>query len=111
VLQLWRIKCWWGGEVTKPRSVVMTSADNPLAQRVVDKSRAGYIVVLERTRTGYSAYIPDLPGCVTTGRTLDLTKTLLDEAIVFHQQGLRRSGERVPRPRSRAELRRKGLVR
>ena len=84
----------------------MTSANNPLAQRVVDKSRAGYIVVLEKTRTGYSA--TDLPGCVTTGRTLDLTKALLVEEIVFHQQGLRKGRQHVPRPRSLAELRRRG---
>jgi predicted RNase H-like HicB family nuclease len=78
---------------------------------VIDKSLAGYVTVLEKTRTGYSAYVPDLPGYVTTGRTLDLTKALVDEAIVFHRHGMRKGRQRVPRPRTLAELWRRGLVR
>jgi predicted RNase H-like HicB family nuclease len=76
----------------------------------VNKSRGGYIIVLERSRTGYSAYVPDLPGCVTTGRTLKLTKRLMEEAIVFHSQGMRKDGQRVPRPRSLETLRKERLV-
>jgi predicted RNase H-like HicB family nuclease len=78
---------------------------------IVDKSRGGYVIVFEKARYNWGAYSPDLPGCITTGRTLEKTKKLMDEAIVFHQQRMRKDGQRVPRPRSLAELRRKGLVR
>ena len=74
-----------------------------------DKSRGGYIVVFEEARYNWSAYVPDLPGCMAAGRTQEQTKRLMDRAIVFHQQGMRKCGERVPRPRSLAELRRKRL--
>lgn len=74
------------------------------------KSRAGYVVVLAKTRTGYSAHVPDLPGCIATGRSLERTKRLLDEAITLHQQGTRQDGLRVQRPRSLVELRRKRML-
>ena len=74
------------------------------------KSRTGYTLVFERTRTGYSAYVPDLPGCVTTGRTLEQTKRNMDVAITIQQQGLRKQGLLVRRPRSLAELRRKRIA-
>ena len=77
---------------------------------IIDKSRGGYVMVFEKTRTGHSAFVPDLPGCIATGRTLDQTKRLMNEAIVFHQQGMRKDGQRVQRPRTLAELRRKRLV-
>lgn len=77
---------------------------------ILDKSRAGYILVIERTRTGFSAYVPDLPGCIATGRTLDQTKKLMDGAIVLHVRGTRADELRVQRPRSLAELRRRRLL-
>jgi len=58
----------------------------------------GYAVVFRKTRTGYSADVPDLPGCVATGRTLSLTKRRMREAIALHIQGMREDGQRVPRP-------------
>ena len=77
---------------------------------ILDKSRTGYVVVFERTRTGYSAYVPDLPGCAAAGRTLDQTKRLMETALRFHLRGTREDGLHVQRPRSLAELRRKRLV-
>jgi predicted RNase H-like HicB family nuclease len=67
-------------------------------------------MVFEKTRTGWGGYPPDLPGCGVTGRTLDQTKKLLNEAIVLHQKGLREDGIRVPRPRSLETLKRKRLL-
>ena len=58
----------------------------------------GYAVIYARTRTGYSAHVPDLPGCIATGRTLPLVKRRMREAIALHIQGMREDGERVPRP-------------
>ena len=74
------------------------------------QSREGYLVAFEKTRTGYSAYSPEVPGCIATGRTLHEARTLMQSAIRFHLRGMRRDGERIPRPRSFAELRRKRLL-
>ena len=57
-----------------------------------------YMVVYEQTPTGYSAYVPDLPGCVAAGETRDETELLIREAIAFHVEGLREFGEPIPAP-------------
>ena len=61
-----------------------------------------YLIVLEKTATGYSAYSPDLPGCVATGATLLEAEGEMKEAIEFHIEGLRLQGEPVPEPNSAA---------
>ncbi len=63
---------------------------------------SNYEIVLEQTRTGYSAYSPDLPGCVSTGRTREKAEANMREAIEFHIQGLRDEGVPVPEPQARA---------
>ncbi len=57
-----------------------------------------YLVVLERTETGCSAYSPDLPGCIGTGRTRAEVDVNLREAIAFHLEGLLLEGSPVPGP-------------
>ncbi len=57
-----------------------------------------YLVVVERTPTGYSAYSPDVPGCITTGRTRPEVEVNMREAIEFHIEGLRIEGLPVPEP-------------
>ena len=57
-----------------------------------------YTVIYEKSFTGYGAYVPDLPGCVATGKTLEATKKLIREAIELHIESLRQHGERVPEP-------------
>lgn len=57
-----------------------------------------YLIVIEKTRTGYSAYSPDLPGCVAAGRTRPGVEKTMREAIEFHLEGLRQEGYRVPSP-------------
>ncbi len=59
-----------------------------------------YLIVIEPTQTGFSAYSPDLPGCVSTGRTRDEVEQNMKEAIAFHLDGLREEGEPVPEPHS-----------
>jgi predicted RNase H-like HicB family nuclease len=59
-----------------------------------------YLVVVEPTQTGFSAYSPDLPGCVTTGHTREEVERNMQEAIEFHVEGLQRSGLEVPEPKS-----------
>ncbi len=59
-----------------------------------------YLIVIEKTETGYSAYSPDLLGCVSTGATLDEAERNMHEAIAFHLDGLRKEGFPVPQPSS-----------
>ena len=62
-----------------------------------------YVVVYEQTNTGYSAYVPDLPGCVAAGGTRDETDRLIREAIALHVEGLREADELIPQPAAWAE--------
>ncbi len=57
-----------------------------------------YAVVLERTDNNYAAYVPDLPGCVATGRTREEVEGRIREAIGLHLEGMREDGEIPPRP-------------
>lgn len=59
-----------------------------------------YLVIVEPTSTGYSAYSPDLPGCITTGHTREEVETNMRDAIEFHIEGLRLEGLPVPEPMS-----------
>lgn len=61
-----------------------------------------YLIIIEDTTTGYSAYSPDLPGCVATGATREEVENEMHDAIEFHIEGLRLSGYPVPEPRSQA---------
>jgi predicted RNase H-like HicB family nuclease len=62
-----------------------------------------YAVVIERAEGNYSAYVPDLPGCVATGETVEAVERELREAIRFHVEGLEADGMVVPRATSIAE--------
>ncbi len=57
-----------------------------------------YLVVIEETATGYSAYSPDLPGCIATGATRLEVENEMQAAIQFHIEGLRQEGYEVPEP-------------
>lgn len=60
-----------------------------------------YLVVYEKTSTGYSAYVPDLPGCIATAGTKKSVEKLIYESILFHLEGLKE--EKLPVPKSVAE--------
>jgi predicted RNase H-like HicB family nuclease len=60
----------------------------------------GYLVIIEPTDTGYSAYSPDLYGCVTTGSTRPEAETNIREAVEFHLLGLAEEGQPAPEPRT-----------
>ncbi len=62
-----------------------------------------YAVVIEPVGSSYSAYVPDLPGCVATGTTPKAVEAAIREAIEFHLGGIRAVGEAVPEPASRVE--------
>ena len=57
-----------------------------------------YVVIFEESENSCSAYVPDLPGCIAAGDTMEEASTLITEAIVFHIEGLREYGEVVPLP-------------
>jgi predicted RNase H-like HicB family nuclease len=59
-----------------------------------------YLIVIGPTETGFSAYSPDLPGCVSTGRTREEVEKNMHEAIAFHLDGLREEGQPVPEPQT-----------
>ncbi|MBV8900850.1 MAG: type II toxin-antitoxin system HicB family antitoxin [Verrucomicrobia bacterium] len=61
-----------------------------------------YLIIIEQTSTGLSAYSPDLPGCVATGATREELEKNMHDAIEFHLEGLRLEDEPVPLPRSEA---------
>ncbi|HXM43990.1 MAG TPA: type II toxin-antitoxin system HicB family antitoxin [Bryobacteraceae bacterium] len=61
-----------------------------------------YAVIFERAENNWAAYVPDLPGCITTGKTLEETENNIQEAIGGHIRTLREFGEPVPDPVSLA---------
>ena len=62
-----------------------------------------YAIVIEKAEKNYAAYVPDLPGCVATGATIEETEKLIREAIELHVEGLRADGLSVPEPSSKVE--------
>jgi len=63
-----------------------------------------YLVVIEKAGRNYSAYLPDLPGCVATGKTRKDVRKAIRSAIEMHLAGLRADGVRIPTPKATAEL-------
>ena len=62
-----------------------------------------YAIVIEKAQNNYSAYVPDLPGCVATGATVEEAEAQIREAIEFHLDGLREDGAPIPQPSSCVE--------
>ncbi len=63
-----------------------------------------YAVVFERAEHNWAAYVPDLPGCITTGKTLDETRRNIREAIDLHLESMREVGEPIPDPSTQVEF-------
>jgi predicted RNase H-like HicB family nuclease len=57
-----------------------------------------YLIVIEQGETGFSAYAPDIPGCIATGSTRDDVEREMKDAIAFHLDGLRAEGMAIPKP-------------
>ncbi|MDD5175455.1 MAG: type II toxin-antitoxin system HicB family antitoxin [Sterolibacterium sp.] len=62
-----------------------------------------YAIVIEKAENNYSAYVPDLPGCIATGNTVQEVEAEIREAIAFHLDGLREDGIVFPQPSSVVE--------
>ena len=63
-----------------------------------------YTVVIEKCPRNFSAYVPDLPGCIATGATREAVVRLIREAIEFHIEDMREQGEPIPEPQSTATV-------
>ena len=63
-----------------------------------------FLIVIERTDSGYSSYVPDLPGCIATGKTKEEVENNIYEAIQFHIEGLFENGLQVPISSSGSEV-------
>lgn len=62
-----------------------------------------YAVIIEKGERNFSAYVPDLPGCVATGKTLEEVKRRMSEAVELHLRGMREDGLSIPEPTSLAD--------
>lgn len=62
-----------------------------------------YAVIIEKAENNYSAYAPDIPGCIAVGNTLEETKQMIQEAIEFHLEGMREEGLPIPEPTTHAK--------
>jgi predicted RNase H-like HicB family nuclease len=62
-----------------------------------------YAIVIEKAPSNYAAYVPDLPGCIATGASVQETESLIREAIEFHLEGLKADGLPIPPPSSHIE--------
>ena len=62
-----------------------------------------YAMIIEAGERNYSAYLPDLPGCVATGKTIDEVRQAMREAIEVHLKGMREDGLPIPKPRTLAD--------
>lgn len=63
-----------------------------------------YAVIYDKGPTNWGAYLPDLPGCVAVGDTLEEVQELIRGAIEMHFEGMREDGDPIPEPRSRAAM-------
>ena len=59
-----------------------------------------YLIVIEKTETGYSAYSPDVPGCISVGETREEIEQNMQEALAFHIDGMKLEGLAIPQPTS-----------
>ncbi len=62
-----------------------------------------YAIVIEKAEGNFSAYVPDLPGCIATGKSVEDVEREIREAIKFHIDGMREDGITIPEPSSRVE--------
>lgn len=61
-----------------------------------------YLIIIEKANKNYSAYLPDVPGCIATGKTIEETKKNIKEALDMHLKGLAEDGLTSPRPKAKA---------
>jgi predicted RNase H-like HicB family nuclease len=70
----------------------------PQTEREAPMARYKFLIVIEKANGNYSGYVPDLPGCVTTGKTPEEVKRNMQEAIALHLEGMLKDGIPLPQP-------------
>jgi len=63
-----------------------------------------YLVIIEKEKNTYGAYVPDLPGCVAVAKSRTRVRKLIEEAIALHLEDMRATGQQIPRPSASFEL-------
>jgi predicted RNase H-like HicB family nuclease len=63
-----------------------------------------YTILIEKGKNNFSAYVPDLPGCVATGNSLDKVKTNIQSAIELHIKGMKEDGLKIPLPKTISDI-------
>jgi predicted RNase H-like HicB family nuclease len=63
-----------------------------------------YTIIIEKAVNNYSAYVPDLPGCISTGATIEETKRNIRDAVAFHLRGMEEDGDPIPEPTTLADV-------
>jgi predicted RNase H-like HicB family nuclease len=91
------------GTVQVIRPLILSQDPNVYTEAGRPEKMSRYTVFIDPTATGYSAHVPDLPGCIAAASTLDETRQLIKEAIEFHIEALREHGDVVPEPTSHIE--------
>ena len=91
---IWAIPGWTS---PKERSTVFVD------KQIGSKTDMRYAIIIEKSRTGYGAFVPDLPGCVAVGESFEETETLIREAIELHLDGMKEDAVEIPLPPSVAE--------
>jgi predicted RNase H-like HicB family nuclease len=84
----------WGRDTKRFRQVSEAAASERSAVEIMKR----YGIVIEKGASNYAAYVPDLPGCIATGATVEETERLLREAIEMHLQGMKEDGIPIPEP-------------
>jgi predicted RNase H-like HicB family nuclease len=88
------------GGIVKIRDVIkkIEAEQHPESGRIKTMNEKGYAIVIEPGPNNFSAYVPDLPGCISTGHTEAEVKRNIREAIELHLSGMREDGEAIPEP-------------
>jgi predicted RNase H-like HicB family nuclease len=84
----------------RPGDDVATGTLNNILKAVGFEVMKKYLIIVEETETGYSAFSPDVPGCGSTGATKEEVERNIQEAIEFHLEGLKEEGYDIPEPSS-----------
>src|SRR6266550_5952589 len=82
---------------------VEKQVDSGGIEEIRSKRSMRYAMIIEQGERNYSAYLPDLPGCIATGKTIEELKQRMSEAIELHLRGMREDGLPIPEPTSLAE--------